>query len=40
MNKADKPISDQHHQTFEGIRQIDAEGHEYWTARHLARLLE
>jgi len=40
MSKADKPIVDPHHQTFEGIRRIDAEGNEYWTARHLARVLE
>lgn len=40
MKKTDKPIADQHHQTFEGIRQFDADGHEYWTARQLARVLE
>lgn len=40
MKKTDKPIADQHHQTFEGIRQFDAEGNEYWTARQLARVLE
>lgn len=40
MKKADKSIAAQHHQTFEGIRQFDAEGNEYWTARQLARVLE
>ena len=40
MKKTDKLIADQHHQTFEGIRQFDAEGNEYWTARQLARVLE
>jgi DNA-damage-inducible protein D len=40
MKKTDKPIVDQHHKTFEGIRQFDAEGHEYWMARQLARVLE
>jgi DNA-damage-inducible protein D len=40
MKKTDQLIADQHHQTFEGIRQFDGEGNEYWTARHLARVLE
>lgn len=40
MKKTDEPIADQNHQTFEGIRQFDAEGNEYWTARQLARVLE
>lgn len=40
MKKTDRPIAEQHHQTFEGIRQFDAEGNEYWTARQLARVLE
>ena len=40
MKKTDKPIVDQHHQTFEGIRQIDADGNEYWMGRQLARVLE
>lgn len=40
MTRTDKPVGDQSHQTFEGIRQIDAEGNEYWTARQLARVLE
>jgi len=40
MRKTDSHIDDQHHQTFEGIRQFDTEGNEYWTARQLARVLE
>lgn len=40
MKKTDQPIADQHHQTFEGIRQFNAEVNEYWTARQLARVLE
>lgn len=40
MKKTDKPIVDQHHQAFEGIRQIDADGNEYWMGRQLARVLE
>lgn len=40
MKNTDNPIADQHHQTFEAIRQLDAEGNEYWTARQLARVLE
>lgn len=40
MKKTDHPVAEQHHQTFEGIRQLDAEGNEYWTARQLARVLE
>ena len=40
MKKTDSPIVDQHHETFEGIRQLNAEGNEYWTARNLARVLE
>ena len=35
-----QPISKQHHATFEGIRQLDTEGHEYWSARKLAKVLE
>ena len=31
---------DQSHQPFEGIRQVDLEGNEYWLARQLARVLE
>jgi DNA-damage-inducible protein D len=29
-----------HHATFEGIRQIDDAGYEYWSARQLAKVLE
>lgn len=37
---ADKRIIDQHHQTFEGIRQFDADGNEFWLARDLQPLLD
>lgn len=40
MKKTDKPVAGQHHQTFEAIRQLDAEGNEYWSARDLQPLLE
>lgn len=33
-------IANQHHATFEGIRQLDAEGNEYWSARKLAKVLD
>ena len=33
-------IVNQHHLTFEGIRQLDARGNEYWFARDLAPLLD
>jgi len=33
-------VVEQHHQTFESIRQFDAEGDEYWSARDLQPLLE
>ncbi len=36
----DKRIVDQHHETFEGARQFDDEGNEYWGARDLQPLLE
>lgn len=36
----DKHIADQHHETFEGIRQFDDQGNEYWGARDLQPLLE
>nr|VFJ60881.1 MAG: DNA-damage-inducible protein D [Candidatus Kentron sp. DK] len=36
----DTNIAQQHHATFEGIRHVDADGHEYWSARDLAPLLE
>jgi DNA-damage-inducible protein D len=35
-----KRIANQHHATFEGIRQLDAEGNEFWLARELAPLLD
>ena len=35
-----KPISEKHHDTFESIRQIDADTNEFWLARQLARVLE
>ncbi len=36
----DKRIAQQHHATFEGIRQLDEHGDEFWSARDLAPLLE
>ena len=36
----EKRVVEQHHETFEGIRQFDAEGNEYWLARDLQPLLE
>lgn len=33
-------LPNQHHTTFEGIRQLDADGNEYWSARQLAKVLE
>lgn len=36
----EKRIAEQHHETFEGIRQLDAEGNEFWIARQLAKVLE
>lgn len=35
-----KHISEQHHATFDSIRQQDETGHEYWNARQLAVVLE
>ena len=35
-----KKVAQQHHATFEGIRQVDADGNEFWSARELAPLLE
>ena len=37
---ADKRIDQQHHTTFESIRQIDVDGNEFWLARPLANVLE
>lgn len=36
----EKRIVEQHHETFESIRQFDAEGNEFWIARRLAKVLE
>ena len=33
-------VSQQHHATFEGLRQSDAEGNEFWRARQLAKVLD
>ena len=33
-------IALQHHATFESIRQLDADGNEYWSARKLAKVLD
>jgi DNA-damage-inducible protein D len=33
-------IANQHHLTFEGIRQLDAEGNEFWSARKLGKVLD
>ena len=35
-----KDIANQHHATFEGARQMDDDGNEYWFARDLAPLLD
>lgn len=35
-----KRIVEQHHETFESIRQFDTEGNEFWIARQLAKVLE
>ncbi|BCG21852.1 DNA-damage-inducible protein D [Pseudomonas tohonis] len=32
-------ITDRHHATFEGLRQMDAQGNEFWLARQLAEVL-
>lgn len=37
---ADTPPSQSHHASFESIRREDEQGHEYWSARELAPLLE
>lgn len=36
----DEHVAKQQHATFEGIRQVDENGHELWLARDLAPLLE
>lgn len=33
-------LSKQHHSTFESIRQLDAQGNEFWSARQLSKVLE
>lgn len=35
-----KRIANQHHATFEGIRQLDEAGQEFWLARQLAEVLD
>ncbi len=35
-----KRLAERHHATFEGIRQQDEEGNEFWSARDLAPLLD
>lgn len=36
----DKSVAQQHHATFESIRQLDNEGNEFWLARQLATVLD
>ena len=36
----EKRVVEQHHETFESIRQFDAESNEFWIARQLAKVLE
>lgn len=33
-------VTHQHHETFEGLRQSDAEANEFWLARQLAKVLD
>jgi DNA-damage-inducible protein D len=40
MSNSSSPITQQHHATFENLRQRDDAGHEYWLARQLAKVLE
>lgn len=35
-----KEIERKHHETFEGLRETDEDGQEFWTARKLAKILE
>lgn len=35
-----KDIERKHHQTFEGLKEIDEEGNEFWMARKLSKILE
>jgi len=34
------PVARQHHATFEGLRQLDDAGNEFWLARPLAKVLD
>lgn len=36
----EKSVAHHHHATFEGIRHVDEDGHEYWLARQLAKVLD
>ncbi len=36
----DKQVAQQHHATFQAIRQVDDEGNEFWLARALAKVLD
>ena len=36
----DTSVSTQHHATFEGLRQVDEDGNEYWMARPLGKVLD
>ena len=40
MSKSDKLVSGGGHRTFEGMRQLDADGNEFWSARQLAKVLD
>ncbi|QDX80685.1 DNA damage-inducible protein D [Denitratisoma sp. DHT3] len=40
MNDKSKAVANSSHRTFEGMRQIDAEGNEFWSARQLAKVLD
>jgi len=33
-------VAQQHHATFDGIRHVDDQGHEFWLARQLALVLD
>jgi DNA-damage-inducible protein D len=35
-----KSVSTQHHATFEGLRQVDEDGNEFWLARSLGKVLD
>lgn len=34
------PKTNRHHASFEGIRRLDDQGNEYWSARQLSKVLE